>query len=96
MILEDFVKGETKLQEEHIRIIFNDKCCEKWQVFEELEEDQVLTLNDCLEIAKKELGYKGWGIILVLSESYLNGMIYRYGNYVVEDWEVAGKMRGFA
>lgn len=97
MKIGEFVKGDTKLNQEHIRIIVDTECRERWQLFEELEEEQVLTLNDCLKIAKNELGYKGAGIVLVLSESFLNGVIYRYGNYQGNDeWEVAGVMHGFA
>ena len=43
-----------------------------------------LTLNDCVKKAK-EKGYKD-GTILVISESWLSGTIYRYNNYGKQEW----------
>lgn len=54
-----------------------------------------ITLNNCLEIAKEELGYN-YGTILVIAESYLGGAIYRYGNYQDDEWYLVGTMMGFA
>ena len=92
-----FVKGDTLLEAEHIRIIVDNKCHEIWQVFDQYTPYKEITLNDCLKIAKEKLGYKDAGIILVLNETYLRGEIYRYGNYPnCDEWEIAGKMHGFA
>lgn len=93
----DFKKGTTKLWWEKIRIIVDDKTKEIWQYWTGTSEDKTITLNDCLKIAKKELDYKNDGVILIICESYLKGIIYRYGNYPnCNDFEIAGKMHGFA
>lgn len=82
---------------ENIIIIFNDKCIE---LFNSIEPDydnncfKGITLKDCLEKAKKN-GYKG-GVITVLSESYLSGTVYRYGNYNDNEWYTVGTLVGFA
>lgn len=82
---------------EDIKIIFNNKCI---NIFNDLEPDyenncmKGLTLGDCLNRAK-ENGYKG-GTILVLSESFLTGDVYRYGNYNDGEWYRVGSLVGFA
>ena len=82
---------------EDIKIIFEDKYI---NLFNDIEPDyenncmKGLTLNDCLRIAK-ENGYKR-GTIMVLSESYLDGDVYRYGNYQDDEWYEIGKLVGFA
>ena len=75
---------------EDVKIIFNEKCI---NLFNDVERN-CLTLNDCLNKAK-ENGYKD-GIITVLSESYLDGEVYRYGNYLDNEWYEVGKLAGFA
>ena len=75
---------------EDVKIIFNEKCI---NLFNDVERN-CLTLNDCLNKAK-ENGYKD-GIIIVLSESYLDGEVYRYGNYLDSEWYEIGKLAGFA
>ena len=68
---------------ESIKIIFEDKCI---NLFNNIEPDydnnrfKGYTLYDCLNIAR-EKGYKE-GTIIVISESYLDGEVYRYGNYL--------------
>jgi len=99
MVIGDFEKGKKELWWEHIRIIVDDKVKEIWQDWEGTPEDKAITLNECLKIAKKELGYKKYktGVILIICESYLKGIIYRYGNYAnCKDFEIAGRMHGFA
>ena len=92
----EYVSGNIVLQGDHLRIIVDEKCKELWQIFED-EDYEELTLDNCLQIAKDNLGYTGHGIVLVLSESFLSGTIYRYGNCPnCKEWEVAGKMHGFA
>lgn len=82
---------------EDIKIIFGDKYI---NLFNNIEPDyenncmKGLTLNDCLRIAK-ENGYQG-GTIMVLSESFLDGDVYRYGNYLDDEWYEIGKLAGFA
>lgn len=96
MIVGDFEKGTKELWWEHIRIVVEDKTKEIWQVWEGTPEDKAITLNECLKIAKKELDYKD-GVILIICESFLKGIIYRYGNYSkCKDFEIAGRMHGFA
>ena len=82
---------------EDVKIIFKDKYI---NLFNDLEPDyknncmKGLTLNDCLKIAK-ENGYTR-GTIMILSESFLNGEVYRYGNYLNNKWYQIGKLAGFA
>lgn len=93
----DLKKGTTKLWWEKILIIVGGKTKEIWQTWTGTPEDKTVTLNDCLKIAKKELGYKDDGVILIICESYSKGIIYRYGNYAnCKGFEIAGKMHGFA
>ena len=88
-------RGITKLWHEHIRIIVDDKTEEIWQTFEDIN-DKPLTLNKCLKIARKKLGYTD-GVMIILCESFLKGIIYRYGNRVdCKGFEIAGIMNGFA
>ena len=82
---------------ENIKIIFDNTYIELWNDLEPDYENNCLrglTLNDCLEEAKKR-GYTK-GTITVLSESYLQGQIYRYGNYDDDNWYLVGKLAGFA
>lgn len=82
---------------ENVKVIFEDKCI---QLFNNLEPDydnncmKGLTLEDCLNIAK-ENGYTR-GTILVLSESYMTGDVYSYGNYNDGEWWRVGSLVGFA
>lgn len=89
---------KNQVLDESITIIFNEDKAIK--LFNDLEPDyekgtmKGITLNDCVEIAKKN-GYIN-GTITVLSESYLNGTIYRYNNYSKKEWCNIGKLKGFA
>lgn len=95
-IVGDMEKGSKKLWWESVRIIVDDKVKEIYQVFNGVPEDKTITLNDCLKIAKKELDYE-CEVMIIICESYLSGIIYRYGNYPnCKDFEIAGKMHGFA
>lgn len=90
------LKGDTVL-DENIKIIFNDIMI---SLFNNLEPDyenncmKGITLDDCV-LKAKEKGYKK-GTILVISESYLDGMICRYNNYGKNEWYKVGSMVGFA
>ena len=90
------IKEDIVLNED-IKIIFEDTLI---NLFNSLEPDyenncmEGIKLNDCVEIAKKK-GYKG-GTILVISESWLSGEIYRYNNYGKHEWYKVGTMAGFA
>lgn len=89
--------NENTILWEDIKIIFNDKYI---NLFNDLEPDynndcmKGLSLKDCLSIAK-ENGYT-CGTILVLSESYMTGDVYRYGNYNDGEWYKIGSLVGFA
>ena len=93
--MEEF-RGDAVLDED-IKIIFNDILI---SLFNDIEPDyknncmKGLTLNDCVKKAK-EKGYKD-GTILVISESWLSGAIYRYNNYGKQEWYKVGSMVGFA
>ena len=92
-----FVKGDTEITTEDILIIVDDKVHSIHRCFDQYIPYTKITLDDCMKIAKEKLEYTGYGILLVITESFLNGKIYRYGNYTdTEEWEVAGEMHGFA
>lgn len=88
--------GNTVLDKD-IKIIFDDILID---LFNNIEPDyenncmKGITLDDCVEKAK-ENGYTN-GTILVISESYLSGMICRYNNYGKNEWYKVGFMVGFA
>lgn len=90
------LEGNTVLDED-IKIIFDSMLIE---LFNDIEPDyenncmKGITLNDCVEKAK-EKGYIN-GEILVISESYLGGMICRYNNCGKNEWYKVGSMIGFA
>ena len=92
------IKG-TEVLNENVTIIISDTG-KAIKLFNSLEPDyenktmKGITLNDCLEIAKKN-GFKN-GTITVLSESYLQGEIYRYNNYNDKEWNIIGNLAGFA
>lgn len=58
------------------------------------EHGAMLKFGDVLKEAK-EMEFKS-GTILLILESYLDGKIYRYGNYNDEYWYLVGETRGFA
>lgn len=88
---------ENIVLNEDVKIIFDDTLI---RLFNDLEPDyennsmKGIKLNDCIKIAK-ENGYKN-GTILVISESWLSGEIYRYNNYGKHEWYKVGTMAGFA
>lgn len=61
-----------------------------WQT---VGQDEVLTLDEIRQQVQKQ--YEMCGIILVMTESYLEGVIYRYGNYG-DFWVEIGNMSGYA
>ena len=89
---------ESKVLDEIITIIYNEDKVIK--IFNDLEPNyekgimEGITLADCLKKAKDN-GYTN-GTIMVLSESYLNGKIYRYNNYNKNEWCEIGNLKGFA
>lgn len=83
------VADKKRILWENIKIIFGNKCI---NLFNDMERNS-LNLNDCLNKAK-ENGYVS-GTIIVLSESYLEGEVYRYGNYQDDKWYQIGKLEGF-
>ena len=60
----------------------------------DFENGKGLKFGDVLKEARKR-GYQG-GTILLILESYLDGKIYRYGNYNNDLWYEVGEMKGFA
>lgn len=89
--------NDDVILDEDIKIIFEDTLV---KIFNYIEPDyenncmKGITLNECIKIAKNK-GYNN-GTILVISESYLDGSIYRYNNYNENEWYKVGKMSGFA
>lgn len=60
----------------------------------DFENGKGLKFGDVLKEARKR-GYQG-GTILLILESFLDGILYRYGNYQDDFWYEVGKMQGFA
>ncbi|MBQ0112399.1 MAG: hypothetical protein KBT03_04635 [Bacteroidales bacterium] len=82
---------------EGVEVIINDFESEliAFEMDNNFEMGEGLYFKDVLEEAKKR-GYKR-GTILLIMESYLDGEIYRYGNYKDDDsWVKVGTMEGFA
>lgn len=77
-----------------VKIIYEDKCRTVIMVSQGEEDDEFLSLNDCLKL----IGYKTeMGIVLVIIEDYLSGKIFQYGNNVGEPvWMEHGHTKGFA
>lgn len=65
----------------------------------ELENDyeygKLLTFQNVLDECRNN-GYTGKGTVLLICESFLDGKIYRYGNYGDDKWYEVGTMVGFA
>jgi len=60
----------------------------------DFEHGNALKFGDVLSEAKNQGFNKG--VILLILESYLDGKIYRYGNYNDGKWYLVGTMEGFA
>ena len=56
------------------------------------DNDRFFSLNDCL----KEIGYDGYGCVLVVLDDALNGKVYRYGNCIKKCWQEVGTTCGYA
>lgn len=83
------VTGNTPILTEDIKVLYQDHYLHlRWDP----EHDEPITFEDILE----KIEYQG-GVVMVIAESYMKGDIYRYGNYVDDDyWYTVGKMVGFA
>ena len=84
-------KNDEQIFTEDIKAIFDEKVIHIMQGF---EYDKPMTFGDILEKCI-ENGYEG-GTILLITESHLDGTIYRYGNYGDDLWYEVGNMVGFA
>lgn len=90
---------KTTVLWESVKIIFDDKCIYIFN--DDLERDFEnnclkggMTLEDCF-IKAKQNGHIDDSII-VLSESFLDGDVYRYNAYDDGKWYRIGKLVGFA
>lgn len=77
-----------------VKIICGEKCKTIYVCSNGDENDEFVTLNDCLKII-------GWtskmGVVLVIIEDYLSGKIYQYANNCGEPvWCEHGNTKGFA
>lgn len=54
--------------------------------------DTFLSLNDCLKL----VNYDGFGVCIVIFESWTSGTVYQYGNYNDGNWYKHGITYGFA
>lgn len=84
-------KNDEQILTEDIKVIFDEKVI---NIMQDFEFDEPMTFGDILEKCI-ENGYEG-GTILLITESYLDGTIYRYGNYGDDLWYEVGNMVGFA
>ena len=75
-----------------MQIIFDDKCIALCRIYE--YGDKPFTFDDVLNIAK-ENGYKV-GVITLICESPLQGIIYQYGNCHDGKWYEHGTTVGYA
>ena len=80
VICKDYLDANTKV------IIFT--------LDNDFENGTELKFGDVYSEALKR-GFKQ-GTILLILESFLNGEIYRYGNYRQDEWALVGNMYGFA
>lgn len=89
------IKGSDRIPFKYdtLKIIFNDKCIERYLFYEYGEEGY--SFNDIVKIAK-ENGYKeNEGVILLIAETTLSGTIYIYGN-IKDTWYEYGSTMGYA
>lgn len=84
-------KNDEQILTEDIKAIFDEKVIHIVQVF---EYDEPMTFGDILGKCIDN-GYEV-GTILLITESHLDGTIYRYGNYGDDLWYEVGNMVGFA
>ena len=84
-------KNDEQILTEDIKVIFDEKVI---NIMQDFEFDEPMTFGDILE-KSIENGYVD-GTILLITESYLKGTIYRYGNYRDDLWYEVGNMVGFA
>lgn len=84
-------KNDEQIFYENIKVIFDEKVI---HIIQCLEYEEPITFFDILEKCK-ENGYKS-GTILIICESYLRGIVYKYGNYGDDLWYEVGNMIGFA
>jgi len=73
--------------------IITDKVHE--QIIVDPEFDEPLSLKDCHWRALEIIGNDYNGIITVVFEFHLNGVIFTWGNYDRENWYVTGTTIGF-
>lgn len=88
----------TKMYDGFVRIVYSNyergttakTIC---LVAQGTEDDQVISLDDCLEI----IGYeKNNGVVYVTFDNARRGTIYQYGNYPDGQWHKYGTTNGYA
>lgn len=85
------VKGSVGTQDGFVRILWNDKGKTICLVANGTDEDELITLDKCLDI----IGYDGDGTVLVILDDAMHGEVYCYGNYG-EHWYKYGTTQGYA
>lgn len=73
-------------------IISENKCKTICITAHGTEDDQFITLNDCLS----EIGYEEGDTVIVIIENLLKGKVYRYNNYMDNSWYEYGTTEGYA
>ena len=86
------VDGSTGIYDGVIRIITENKAKTIYLTAQGTDEDEFITLDDCLKL----IGYNGEGTCMVIFDDLTHGEIYMYGNYSEKCWTDYGTTRGFA
>lgn len=75
--------------------IYETNTIKGFSISQVLEYDNPITLKEIEDRVKADPEYEG-GVIRVIAENGLNGIIYQYGNYSDKSWYEHGQTRGYA
>lgn len=79
------IPGNTVIKAEDVKVLYKD------HYLHFIIDDEPMSLEDVLE----KIQYDG-GVVMVITESFMSGAIFRYGNYNDDYWYKVGEMVGFA
>lgn len=86
------VDGNTGIYDGIIRIICKNKAKTIYLTAMGEDDDEYISLNDCLKLIEY---YGGYGMCIVIFDDRTSGKIYQYGNYG-EYWTEYGTTQGYA
>lgn len=93
------VSKDTVIYDEYVTVVdrHNKKVLfSTMQIFNGDDEDKPLALKEIISEALKNVDNKQNACFLILCESYLDGIIYRYNNYGKYEVVEVGELGGFA